>query len=166
MGKIYTLEGEILDIDKLYHGNEIFEKVTNNLKEIKICEILMRKSHTNIVKIYEIGVNYIDMELLNINLDSIEISKIKEVMRGVKDYLQSLGIMYIDWKLDNIGINNDSNLKLFDFDVSGMIDTNNGEWITKMAPPKYYSFNEAVKAGMITPIEIDNYAFELGFNSV
>jgi serine/threonine protein kinase len=87
-------------------------------------------------------------------------------MRGVKDYLQSLGIMYIDWKLDNIGINNDSNLKLFDFDVSGMIDTNNGEWITKMAPPKYYSFNEAVKAGMITPIEIDNYAFELGFNSV
>ena len=162
-GKVYTLKGEILDLDKTYEGNEIFEKITTKKRELKICEILMASPHKNIIKIYQIGPDYIDMELLNTDLSDIKIYKIKEVMREVKDYLQSLGIMYIDWKPDNIGINKDGNLKLFDFDVSGVIDTTTGDWINKMAPPKYWSYNKAIEAGNTKPIEIDNYAFDIGF---
>jgi serine/threonine protein kinase len=36
-----------------------------------------------------------------------------------KNHLQTLGIMYIDWKPDNIGIDPDGKYKLFDFDLSG-----------------------------------------------
>jgi hypothetical protein len=35
-------------------------------------------------------------------------------MKNVKDFLQSLGIMYIDWKIDNIGVSNVGAYKLFD----------------------------------------------------
>ena len=82
-------------------------------------------------------------------------------MRSVKKYLQQLGVMYIDWKLDNIGIS-ERRFKLFDFDVSGLIDVNN-KWIIE--PPKYWSYNKAIQNGMKTPIEIDNYAFNYGLKS-
>jgi serine/threonine protein kinase len=82
-------------------------------------------------------------------------------MGPVKDYLQSLGIMYIDWKPDNIGIDKDGTVKLFDFDVSGLIDVNTGEWIIE--PRTAYSYREAVNADLKNPIEIDNYAFNSGF---
>ena len=81
----------------------------------------------------------------------------------VKTYLQSLGIMYIDWKLDNIGISDDGQIKLFDFDVSGLIDVKTNGWIKK--PPMFWSYTTAVQNGAETPTEIDNYAFDIGFNN-
>jgi hypothetical protein len=43
-------------------------------------------------------------------------------MSNVKDFLQGLGIMYVDWKLDNIGKSLiDGKYKLFDFDASGLV---------------------------------------------
>ena len=123
----------------------------------------MKNPHKNIVKIYGITPDYIDMELLNTNINTEDISKIKNVMMEVKTYLQQLGIMYIDWKLDNIGISDDGEFKLFDFDVSGLLDIETNKW--KIEPSKYWSYNEAIKNGMETPVDIDNYAFELGFTS-
>ena len=116
----------------------------------------MENPHKNIVKIYEVGNDYIKMEMLNIDLAGINESEIKEKMMGVKNYLQSLDIMYIDWKLDNIGISEDGELKLFDFDASGIIEPT--KWESK--PPEYYSYREAIKNDMKTPIGIDNYIFE------
>jgi hypothetical protein len=158
--KIYTLDGKIIDSTLLYNGKPFFRKMTDNKNEIKLCKLIMQHPHKNIVTIYEIGPNYIDMEILNKAKES-KMSKILPVMRSVKKYLQQLGVIYIDWKLDNIGIS-EKRFKLFDFDVSGLIDVNN-KWIIE--PPKYWSYNKAIQNGMKTPIEIDNYAFNYGLKS-
>jgi len=80
-------------------------------------------------------------------------------MMEVKTYLQKLGIMYIDWKLDNIGISKDNNFKLFDFNASGFIDIKTKEWIRR--PPMWWFHSKAIQNGMKTPNNIDDFAFDL-----
>ena len=164
-GKIYTENGDFENLEEKHDNKEIFRKMIGNGKdgktEMKISEILMKHPHQNIVEIYKINYKepkYIDMEIVDTDLSKVSAEEIKEKMRNVKNYLQSLGIMYIDWKPDNIGIGEDGKLKLFDFDVSGLLDPIHGNWI--MPPPKYAAYNKATTNGMKTPEEIDNYAFE------
>ncbi len=160
--KVYKMNGEITtDPEILREGKDFFRKMTISKREKDICELLMKNPHKNIVKIYDIGKDYIDMELLNIDISSQYTNKIITLMMGVKTYLQSLGIMYIDWKLDNTGISDDGQIKLFDFDVSGLINIETKEWIIK--PPKFWSYNTAIENGMETPTDIDNYTFYVGF---
>lgn len=136
--------------------------------ETTIVKILMDHPHINIVNYYEISDDYITMEQVSSAksdpsfceegpLSYEEIIEIQQIMRKVKDFLQSLGIIYIDWKYDNLGKSLDGNYKLFDFDASGLIDLNSQEWILK--PHHYWSYKEAVKNGCITPKEIDDWSF-------
>ncbi len=156
--RIYNLHGEFTAEPNIL-DKDIFRKMSKNGKEKKICEILMKHPHNNIVKIHDVTNNYIEMELLNTSINPEDIVNIENVMIEVKTYLHSLGIMYIDWKLDNIGIGDDGQYKLFDFDTSGIIDIKTNEWI--IDPPEYWSYNEAIKNGMESPVDIDNYAFTL-----
>jgi len=75
----------------------------------------------------------------------------------VKDFLQKLGIMYIDWKFDNIAKGKDGNYKLFDFDASGIVDLHTNRW--KVKPPNYWSFASAKKRHCNKPKEIDDWSF-------
>ena len=136
--------------------------------ESTIVKILMDHPHNNIVNYYEISDDYITMEQVSSAksdpsffeegpLSYEEIIEIQQIMRKVKDFLQSLGIMYIDWKYDNLGKSLDGNYKLFDFDASGLIDLQSKEWILK--PQHYWSYNEALKNGAKTPKEIDDWSF-------
>lgn len=160
--KVYKMDGEFTtDPEILHEGKDFFRKMTRSKREKDICELLMKNPHKNIVKIYDIGKDYIDMELLNIDMSSQDVNKVITLMMEVKTYLQSLGIMYIDWKLDNIGISDDGEIKLFDFDVSGLINIETKEWIMK--PPLFWSYRTAIQNGMETPTDIDNYAFDIGF---
>jgi hypothetical protein len=86
-----------------------------------------------------------------------EIIEIQQTMSKVKDFLQSLGIIYVDWKYDNLGKSLNGAYKLFDFDASGLIDLTSKEWILK--PQHYWSYNEAIKNGALTPKEIDDWSF-------
>ena len=157
------MDGEFTTHPEILHeGKDFFRKMTNDTAEKKICKILMKNPHKNIIKIYHIGDDYIDMELLNVDMSKQDMSKIKNIMMEVKTYLQSLGIMYIDWKLDNIGISEDGEIKLFDFNASGLTDTKTNEW--KIEPLEWWSYNKAVQNGMVYPIEIDDYAFDIEFN--
>ena len=159
-GKIYTTEGELEDdIHLKVDGKEVFRKMTSGKTELKICRLLKKHPHPNIVKIYRVGHDYIDMELTEPNYD-MEIEKIKEIMTGVKEHLQSIGVIYIDWKPDNMGVGEDGELKLFDFDTSGIIDIHTNKW--KVEPDHYWSYNQAITAGHTEPIAIDDYAFEIG----
>lgn len=136
--------------------------------ESAIVKILMEHPHPNIVTYYEISDNYIDMEQLYTEKSSphsfeVEPSsyetfiEIQEVMSKVKDFLQDLGIMYIDWKFDNLAKSVDGTYKLFDFDASGLIDLKTNDWILK--PQPYWSYKKAIENGCATPKEIDDWSF-------
>jgi len=156
------MDGDLItDPEILHEDKDFFRKMTNSLVEKEICEILFQNPHNNIVKIYAVGKDYIDMELLDTDMDNESMSNIKNVMMELKTYLQNLGIMYIDWKLDNIGISEDKQFKLFDFNASGLIDIETGEW--KRRPPMWWSHERAIENGMETPVNIDDFAFDLEF---
>ena len=139
------------------HPNIEHIELANNEK--KIIRILMNYPHPNIVTYYKIHDKYIDMELLDLKKDYKKHKKeIIKIMKNVKAYLQDLGIIYIDWKFDNIGYSKkNQTYKLFDFDVSGLIDTKTNKWL--ITPPNYWNYNNAIKHKKTDPIEIDDYCF-------
>ena len=161
--------------DETYNGHLFFRKlggpyiskahIYSNNVERTIIKILMDHPHPNIVNYYKLSDDYITMEQVNSEksnplykpMTNEEIIEIQQVMVKVKDFLQSLGIMYIDWKYDNLGKSADGTYKLFDFDASGLIDLASKEWILK--PQHYWSYNEAIKNGALTPKEIDDWSF-------
>lgn len=162
-------DGKIIHTNDTYKGTPFFRKefyysTPPTVKELRtanaetiIVNILINNPHLNIVTYYDINKNYLDMEKLDTdtNLDPI---KVIETMKNVKDFLQCLGIMYIDWKNDNIGISKDGTYKLFDFDASGLVDLNTNEWIVK--PVEYWSYNKAINSGCKTHCQIDNFSFD------
>jgi hypothetical protein len=169
------LEDRAIKTKKLFHGKPFFRKLYPKIKkeddlrhvEKQIVEILMEHPHPNIATFYQTNDRYLDIELLdteqsNIHFNYPAFAKAKpqmvEVMKEVKDFLQGLGIMYIDWKFDNIGKNKDGQYKLFDFDSSGIIDTDTNEW--KITPPDYWSYRNAIEKSCMTPKEIDDWSFE------
>lgn len=162
--QMYTLSGEFEDLDGEYiNSMPFFRKISRNKTELKIAKMIMDNPHPNIVTIYHIGPEYIDMELLepcyDYDRDRLELD---DSMNKAKSHLQSLGIMYIDWKPDNTGISRDEYKirKLFDFDVSGVIDITTKKWIDE--PEAYVSYLNSIKKGLTDPYDIDNYSFKKG----
>lgn len=163
--------------DETYNGLTFFRKygpprtrnhAYSNKVEREIIKILMDHPHPNIVKYYDVTDDYITMEQLCtekaasccVGLEPTshdDLIEIQELMEKVKTYLQGLGIMYVDWKFDNLAKSVDGVYKLFDFDASGLVDLNSQQWI--LEPQHYWSYNEALKNGCITPKEIDDWGF-------
>ena len=148
--RVYTLRGDIQD----FHNKvPLFRKMTKSKVEKEISKILMKNPHPNIVRIYDVTDDYVDMEFLDTRTEIDTMTMIE-----AKTHLQKLGILYIDWKSDNIGTDSKGVFKLFDFDVSGTFNTVTGEWI--LEPSHFYAYNKAIKQGAKSPIDIDNYAFK------
>jgi serine/threonine protein kinase len=164
--------------DETYEGKPFFRKHYgaphplldySKQVELTIINILMQHHHPNIVTYYTIGTNHIDIEQVDSeNSNSLffnnpvmtreDLNEIIEAMTNVKEFLQGLGIMYVDWKFDNLGKSVDGIYKLFDFNASGLIDLTTMEW--KLKPIAiFWSYKEALKHGCITPQEIDDWAF-------
>ena len=156
-------DGDFTHIDD---GKSEFTKMTTDVAEHHIYNMLrtVHPKSNGIVSIVQITNKFIKLKQLDICLNRYTLADIKREMGVVKDYLQSLGIMYIDWRPGNIGISReDGELNLFDFDGSGIIDLETNEW--SFPAPKMWAYRDAVKAGMKTPKEIDDYAFNKGFTS-
>jgi serine/threonine protein kinase len=165
---------QIKKTDDTYDGKPFFRKLYpkkrkgNDTRHIEkqIVEILMNNPHPNIVTFYDVNYRYLDMEELDSPHSNTEFYDnfkdetqiIIKVMIDVKDFLQKLGIMYIDWKFDNIAKGKDGNYKLFDFDASGIVDLHTNKWKVK-PPPNYWSFMTAKKRHCNTPKEIDDWSF-------
>jgi serine/threonine protein kinase len=175
-GSIIFKDGQMTKTDETFDGKPFFRKVfyydetssdiENKRKlaqvaeaEIAIVNILMNNHHRNIATYYQLNKDYVEMEKLNTRAKKTR-KKIINTMKNVKDFLQSLGIMYIDWKDDNIGIAKDGTYKLFDFDVSGLVDLKTNKWIVK--PVEYWSYKKAIENGCKTPKQIDDFAFNYG----
>lgn len=176
-GSIIFKDGKMKKTNETYEGKPFFRKVfyydeTNSdidkkvrlaktaKAEIAIVNVLMNNPNPNIATYYKVNKEYVEMEELDIQTKKDNTILI-ESMKKVKDFLQSIGIMYIDWKPDNIGISKDGTYKLFDFDASGLVDLNTNKWIVK--PIDYYwSYKKAIENGCETPQQIDDFAFNYG----
>ena len=156
----------ITTLNEKFKGMPFFRKYGASITEHAICEILKKNPHPNIVKIYRITDSYIDIELLTPMVSEKDYDKKTLISAALlaKKHLQSLGIMYIDWKPDNIGLSADGNYKLFDFNLSGITTSNRGKW--RQHPALYsWSYRQALANGLKSPKEIDDFAFDINFNS-
>ena len=146
-----TSSGDIEPVNEAYNNNLFFRKTKPSGSELYIAKILEKNPLPNVVTIYKATEDYIDMELLDIDADINPNQLIK-----ARQQLLSLGIVYLDWKRDNVGVDRNGVTKVFDFNASGLVDEN-GKW--ELPGPKGYIYRRAVKAGMKTPIDIDQWAF-------
>lgn len=165
ISKKYDFNGTTNDIkDLLPSRKPFFRKMTFSNAEKRIAEILKDNPHPNIVSIYNVKYDHIDIELVNPYNDNKLISNdektaILEKMNNVKKHLQSFGIIYFDWKYDNIGIGEDGEIKLFDFDCSGIASLNQEEKIWEIKPFNGYAYRKCKEAEIINPFEMDDYSF-------
>lgn len=104
------------------------------------------------------------MELLLPSEKYLTVSDATFLQRG-KDHLHKLGISYIDWKFENIGLSPvDDKMKIFDFDCSGIFDIETNDWIIEPFNERY-NFRigkrliESMKNCYVTPINLDNLLF-------
>ena len=178
-GSIIFENSKMIKTNETFDGKPFFRKVfyidetnmENQLRleqaaktEIYIVKLLMKNPDANIVTYYDVNDKYVEMEELDIT-SKLDKNKVIETMERVKEFLQSIGIMYIDWKPDNIGISKDGIYKLYDFDASGVVELKNPNvWIVK--PLEYYSYRKAIENGITDPKEIDNYSFVKGLDIV
>lgn len=156
----YSGEEGTEDFEAEFEGKPIFRKYVYEgqmgKNEIFISRILQKYPHPNIADIYYIGPNYIDMELLKTKLTMSKIKPFIPALRALKNYLHSLGIVYLDWKLDNLGVSNEGVVKIFDFDMSSMFVKDR---FTDGPSIKGFRWRAAEAAGLKTPIEIDDWIF-------
>jgi serine/threonine protein kinase len=143
------------EILPFYRKNiQIYPDRPNN--ELQIYTILSHCSHPNIVTAYKIWTDYIDLERLDISFKITP--KIIDTMRHVKTFLQQKGIIYLDWKPDNIGLDSQGIPKLFDFDAAGICYTDSYKWMYE--PPMFYRYRLALETGLTNPVQIDDYCFD------
>lgn len=156
----YSGEEGIEDFEAEFEGKPIFRKYIYEgqmgRNEMNISRILKKNPHPNIADIYDIGPDYIDMELLKTNLTLSKIKPFIPALRAAKNYLHSLGIVYLDWKLDNLGVSSEGIVKIFDFDMSSMFVKDR---FTEGPGVKGFLRREAEANGLKTPIEIDDWIF-------
>lgn len=154
-------DGDIVPIDGLHKGKPFFRKRTDE-RELRIVKLLKRHPHKNIVKIYNVDTanGVYDTEL--VDTTHVEDKAImKSDLSEAKTHLQSLGIAYIDWKDDNMGLGVDGHYKVYDFDMSSQFNLDSHDF--DRAALQGWIFNEAQKEGLRDIVDIDNWAFEQMF---
>jgi len=151
-------------IDETFRRKCFFRKYGGSISEHAIYKILKENPHPNIVKVYRITDRYVDIEMLTPISGEKDYDKQTLISSALesKKHLQKLGIMYIDWKSDNIGIGDDGKYKLFDFDASGITTSNSRKW--RIRPSPYWSYKQAFLNGVKNPKKIDDFAFDINFN--
>ena len=159
MSKKLNNSGNIVNINETINGLPYFHKPTTDPNELKIARLIKRNPHPHIVKIYRVGENYVDMELVNVYVSKGACLEQEDGLRRAKDHMHRYGIVYLDWKADNMGRGEDGRIKLYDFDMSGLLRRGTNNW---NRPPTYkgYLFRQAENAGQVRPISIDNWIFE------
>lgn len=146
------------EIDPLYEtlndGTPFFRKEDPYDIEQHIASILMKHPHPNIVKIYNVSPEKIDMELVK-DIRNIRTIDWKQ-LESAKEHLQNLGIAYIDWKVGNMGIGSDGKFKVFDFNGSAFYSSN-----TFTEGPGFvgYRYKNAINKGYTKPKNINNSSF-------
>ena len=138
----------------MHNGKPFFRKEYPWPIERAIANILLANPHPNIVQIYRIGPTYIDMELLRpLAKKDLDPTQFQEAKR----HLQKLGIAYMDWKMDNVGLGADGLQKVYDFNMSGIYDV--GSNVFTMEPMQGIQWKAAAAKGYTRPTNMNNSAF-------
>jgi serine/threonine protein kinase len=156
----FSGEEGIEDFDAEFEGKPIFRKYIYEgqmgRNETNISRIVKKNPHPNIAVIYDFGPDYIDMELLKTNVTLSKIKPFIPALRDAKNFLHSLGIVYLDWKLNNLGVSEEGVVKIFDFDMSSMFLKDR---FTEGPSTKGFFWRAAEFEGLKSPIEIDDWIF-------
>ncbi len=135
------------------------DKINIRVIEQTIYKILMDNPHPNAVKIFNIGNDFVEME--NLNIKYMTVPNVYDLFQA-KKYLQSKGIITINWSYSKIGTGSDGKFKVYDFTCAGIINPDYpDEWLLEPANTDIYF--KALKEGYTTPISIDNYCFTKEF---
>ena len=168
MAHMLTRAGDIvpLESEKVLFRKYFMEGVQDI--EHEIVGIIRANPHPHIVAIYDVTDEYYDMELVKTGLTSVPVED-RECMRELKRHLQSLGIAYLDWKIDNFGLDENGTLKMFDFNACGLFETKSsccGHKSVWKRPPDFdgYLLRRSREQGhKKTPTECDDWIFETQF---
>jgi serine/threonine protein kinase len=137
------------------HTRELNSQTDYAVRERQLIEHLMTQPtyHPNIVSFYHVTERYIDMELLEPLDPKDPLTDLVSVMSDVKKFLHSIGIMYMDWKIDNV-VKSKRGYTLIDFDNSGIVEK--GKWKVE---PSGWSYREA-KTLYEDPKDMDDWSFD------
>lgn len=107
------------------HVRTVFCKHTTSPAELAIARRIRDNPHHSIVTVYDVAGTCVYMEHLDTDaareLDPTVL--LTSIYGSTAAHLRALGVVYVDWKPDNIGISQDTGLpKLFDFNMSGVVD--------------------------------------------
>jgi len=148
-GVIGDNEMEIIKILKeLYDGTRSsFNNEPYNKNLIVIKEIVDDKE--NNIRYYQTEVldTYIKIKEENEEEKQKKLFNQIHKLNKTRRYLQNNGIAYIDWKIDNTGLSYDGEIKLFDFDFSGVFEKIKDitpKWILEPQSSFNYQFSQII----------------------
>jgi len=147
------VSGEFHAIHDTYSSKPLFRKLYPDVNELRVARIIQAHPHPNVVEIYHACEEYIDMELLQTGKPY----NVQDIERAHAYFLKH-SIVYMDWKQDNFGVDLNGITKVFDFNSSGMFDSETDTWV--YCPPNYFSMRHATEAGHINPSDVDRFTFE------
>ena len=167
MAQVLTRDGDVVPLES---EKVLFRKYFMGPNDIEreMVKIIRANPHPHIVEIYDVTDEYYDMELVRTGLYHVP-AKDRECMRELKNHLQSLGIAYLDWKIDNFGLDANGTLKMFDFNTCGLFEIESSCCRQKSVwtrPPDIdgYLLRMARHQGhKKTPTECDDWIFETQF---
>jgi hypothetical protein len=133
--------------------HSIFRKTRPDAVELEIAHILKANPHPNVVTIYRASRECIDMELLETG--NKEFNRL-DIERAHEHFLKH-GIAYIDWKVDNFGTDRNGVTKVFDFNMSGIMNEDRAGW--DFIPDDGFLLRQVREAGAATPLEQDAATF-------
>lgn len=146
-------KGEFYSIPDTYNGKVLFRKMRPVEIEQKVARIVQAHPHPNVVTIYHVCDDYIDMELVT----TFNEHRTHDIERA-HAYFTKHNIVYMDWKPDNFGLDQYGITKVYDFDAAGIMDPLSDTWVHE--PRQYYSYRQAIDAGCETPRAVDTFTFE------
>lgn len=133
----------------------ITKELTNHNNELIICKKIKSTASPILLKIYDVRedeceeldiVGYVDEEILETkfcNRSFFEKDGYVDLVENLNE-LHKLGIVYLDFKKDNIGYSKlDGRFKFFDFDFSGIVKPNlPNQWL--YPPNEGYNLRDAL----------------------
>jgi hypothetical protein len=146
-----TPEGDLVSIPNTHNGRPIFRKESPSDAELAIAAIIKAHPHPNIINIFTISDDYIDMELLSDDVDYVHpLDKYR-----AHTHFKKHGIVLVDWDKSSWGTDVYGFPKVQNFELSGLMDKTTGAWI--YAPKMSRTYAGAIADGRINPVDVDEY---------